>query len=79
MRTVVIDAPMPVVREAIEGLREARAAHGLDGKVWVQSPDLDQTEASELELIVNAMEFAGLPVEVLEDQDPFPPGVGEGE
>ncbi len=76
MRTVIIDAPMPVVRKAIEGLRGARIIR-VFGKVAVQSPDFEQVEGSKLESIVEWMRLGGLPVEVLENQEPLPSECGE--
>lgn len=76
MRTVIIDAPMPVVRKAIEGLRSARLVR-VFGRVAVQSPDFDQAEASKLESIVEWMTLGGLSVEVLENQEPLPSECGD--
>jgi len=76
MRTVMIDAPMPVVRRAIEGLRGARLVR-VFGKVAVQSPDFEEVETSKLESIVEWMTLGGLPVEVLENQDPLPSECGD--
>lgn len=72
----MIDAPMPVVRRAIEGLRGARLVR-VFGKVAVQSPDFEEVETSKLESIVEWMTLGGLPVEVLENQDPLPSECGD--
>jgi len=73
MRTVVVDARMGDVQTAVEGLESARVVHGLEGKIWVQSPDFDRMKASELEFFVAGIAGLGISVEVLENQDPFPP------
>ena len=72
MRTLVVDAPLVVVRTVAEHLREARVAKGPDGKVRVQSPDFDGLDASEMQSIAEGLTAAGLSAVVLEAQDPLP-------
>lgn len=72
MRTIVVEASESVVRTASVGLREARMAVGLDGRMWVQSPDFDALEPSALEGIAKGLAAVGVDVVVLEDQDPLP-------
>lgn len=73
MRTVVLDALMVDVQTAVASLQSARVVHGLDGRVWVQSPDFDRMKAAELEHFVEHMAGLGVTVGVLENQEPFPP------
>lgn len=74
MRTVVLDALMVDVQTAVGSLESARVVYGLEGKVWVQSPDFDRMKAAELEHFVEHMGGLGVTVKVLENQEPFPPG-----
>jgi hypothetical protein len=71
VRTLVIDGPVVVVKRALVHLDAARVVHSLEGKVWVQSPDLDRGDLDELLELARAQ---GLTVDVLENQDPFPEG-----
>jgi hypothetical protein len=79
MRTVMIDALMVDVQAAVESLEGARAVRGFDGKVWVQSPDFDRMQASELEFFVASIAGKGVSVRVLENQDAFPEGIEDAE
>lgn len=74
MRTLVIDAPVDLVRRTLFHLESPRVVFGR-GKTWVQSPDLDRMERGELLRLARA---AGLVVELLEDQDPLPEGTEAG-
>lgn len=69
MQTILIHAPMPVLKHAVERLKRARMVPVPGGTVAVQSPDFERMELAELKAFVQSMTMLGMSAELLEEEE----------